>query len=243
MDGMRDYLLKSHKSCSTIFQELQRVSTMPMKQNESVREFSARIKQISDEAQTVITAKYKEETREDLTVSSLFELMACESVLRQMQAHPKLRHDYNTIVNELDGCMTLETLGHKASKIADRQVNIDLTADPRTFLSQNKPIPDPMAEMCKQMNAQIQKQFALMAKQFTPGTGQVDGVKSDMTKEQRKAWNKEKWTNPEWRKKVADNECRNFRDKQQCTRKSCPFKPCNKMTTGNTLYTTLPDFL
>merc|ERR1712035_271451 len=57
---MRDYLLKSHKSCSTIFQELQRVSTMPMKQNESVREFSARVKQISDDAQTVISAKYKE---------------------------------------------------------------------------------------------------------------------------------------------------------------------------------------
>ena len=176
--------------------------------------------------------------------------MACESVIRQMQAHPKLRHDYNTIVNELDGCMTLESLGHKASKIADRQVSIDLTADPSTFLSQNKATPGTMVDMCKQMNM-LQKQFALMSKQFTPGGGQVDGVKPEAKKESSyegesggKKWNRrDKWNNPEWRKAQADKECRDFRDHGNCVRESCPFKPCNKVAAGATLYTTIEDFL
>ena len=213
---------------------------MPMRHNESVREFSARVKQIGDEAQTVIIAKFKEQTTEDLTVGGLFELMMCDSVIRQMQAHPKLRHDYNTIVNDIDDCVTLETLGHKASKISDRQVTVDLTADPRTFLTQKQVTPDPMVEVCKQINV-LQKQYSLMAKHFDPKVKQVDGAKSDSKPDKRKTI-KEKMSDPEWCLKVADYECHKFRDNKKCERPICPFKPCNKRTTGNSLYSTIGDF-
>ena len=84
----RDYLLKTHKSCSTVFMEIQKFSNIPMRTNETVREYSARVKEAGDEAQTIIAAKYKDETSEDLTVTDVFELMMCDSIIRAMQAHP-----------------------------------------------------------------------------------------------------------------------------------------------------------
>ena len=237
---MEDYLLVTYKSCSTIFQEISRFSSLPMRRNETVREYCTRVKQVGDEAYCVIASKFKDQTSKTMGASDLFQLVMCDAVIRAMQADSTLRQHYNLIVDDIDGCLTLDALGHRASKISDRLCTIDLTDESRTFLSQSGVTQNPAVDLSKQMAA-LQEQMALLAKHNEPKPSNENKSDSGLQKSKPRT-RKDIWNDPEWRKKQAKNDCRNYQDYGKCVRENCPFNPCYKKSAGGALYATVGDF-
>ena len=231
---LKEYLVETHRSCTTLFQEMSKFTNLPMRMNESVKEFCQRVETAADEAQTIILSKIKEQTEADATVQNIFELMKMDSVVRQMQAHHKYRNDYNMIVNSIDSCITLDMLSQKASKIADRKVHVDEMAEPKAYMnikSDSKPSPDPMLAMEKRMD----KMMAMIAQgqnQHVP----TPKEKTDKRKSNRVETRNEKWKDPEYRAKVANTPCFYNAKGQNCTRPNCPFLPCNKNSTSKSYY-------
>ena len=165
----------------------------------------------------------------------------CDSIIRAMQSDSELRQHYNVIVQDIDTCLTVEKLCHKASTISDRQVVTDVTSEPQTYVShQHVKEPDAIEKRFEQM----EKKFTLMAKQFEPK------AKSDNRAEPKPKGNKDKknrkwgnrWNDPEWRKSKANEECNNMKNYRQCVRENCPYAPCNKKAPGQSLYTNFSGF-
>ena len=207
-----------------------------MRPNESVKEFSIRVKQACDEAKTIISSKYKDQTKSDLTINDLWELIACDSIVRSMQSSSKYRHDYNEICNTIDDCVTVERLSEKASKVADRRMILDdLVPEQQSYLS-SKPHAsnnvNDFAAMEKRLAASLKEQMTLMARNYEPKSQ----PKSDQ-KKKAKPWSPpKKWNDPVWRSKHVNEPCHKFQESGSCTRTNCPYAPCNKSTSGQALY-------
>ena len=60
---MKAYLLETHRSSSTLFQELAKFTSIPMKHHESVKEYCQRVKTAGEEAETIIRSKLKDELK------------------------------------------------------------------------------------------------------------------------------------------------------------------------------------
>ena len=232
---LKKYLVETHRSCTTLFQEMAKFSSLPMRSNETVREYCNRVETAADEAQTIIMSKLKEQTNIEPTAQDIFELMKMDAVVRQMQAHHKYREDFNIIVNTIDDCVNLDMLSQKASKVADRKVNTDDMFEPGTYLagkSETKSTPDKLSAMEKQ----ISKMMALMAQgqnqKSQPPEKKVSKEKSD------KEWRNRCWDDPEYRKKHANSPCHAYEKNNSCSRSNCPFSPCNKKSSSKSFYST-----
>ena len=228
---MKEYLVNTHRSATTIFQELARVTSLPMRANESIKEFAIRIKQANDEAKTIIASKYKEQTSTNLTVDSLWELIGCDSIVRSMQSSSKYRHDYNEICNTIDDCVTIDKLSQKASKVADRRMNLDDTVhESQSYLSSKQHSSNnDLVAMEKRLAATFKEQMALMAKSNDP--------KTQPPKKENKKDKGKFWEDPTWRSKQVNKLCNNIKNDKSCSRTNCPFSPCNKSNSGKSFYT------
>ena len=215
---------------------MSKFTSLPMNRNETVREFCQRIEIAADEAQTIILNKLKDETKKEPTVQDIFELMKMDAVVRQMQAHHKYREDYNTIVNSIDDCVNLEMLSAKASKVADRRVNTDELSEPRAYLnakSDTKPTTDPtIAAMGKQM----EKMMALIAQGQNDKTSSTSLKDGKQNKKGRSRKDQSSWTDPDFRARVANFDCRVYKNRNECDRTNCPYLPCNKKSASKTYY-------
>ena len=153
-----------------------------------------------------------------------------------MQAHHKYREDYNTIVNSIDDCVNLEMLSAKASKVADRRVNTDELSEPRAYLnseSDTKPTTDPtIAAMGKQM----EKMMALIAQGQNDKTSSTSPKDGKQNKKGRARKDQSSWTDPDFRARVANFDCRVYKNRNECDRTNCPYLPCNKKSASKTYY-------
>ena len=128
-------------------------------------------------------------------------------------------------------------LSQKASKIADRKIHVDEMAEPKAFMnikSDSKPSPDPMLAMEKRM---MDKMTALIAQGQNQHVHTVPAQKEKTDKKKSKnEIRKEKWKDPEYRAKVANQQCFIDEKYNNCVRPNCPFLPCNKNSTSKTFY-------
>ena len=232
---MKAYLVKTHRSCTTIYQELKRFTALPINRGETVKEYSLRIKQAADEAKTIISSKFKEQTTKDLTVDSLWELVSCDAIVRMMQGHSQYRHHYNDIVNNIDECVTVDLLSQKASKIADRKLTLDDMA-PETYMA-TKTQPSTNDVLMEKLST-LEKKMTLMAS-YEHKPNDVKGHKSKDVKEGKPKSKKPnpKYLDPEWRKRQETKPCFTFAHSGKCERKMCAFQPCNGLSTGKSLFT------
>ena len=223
---MKTYLVETHRSCSTLFQEMAKFTNIPMRSNESVREYCQRVKTAGEEAETIIRSKLKDELRAEPTARDIFELMQMDAVVRQMQAHPKYREDYNMIVNQIDSCTTIDMLSQKASKIADRRVNIDELAEPSTYINTDTGARPNRVDMMEQ---RMDKLMTLIAQGQNEETKPSETNEKNTTKgKTSQNWKRPKhWDDPNWRSKHAHDLCRLHVREGTCTRTDCPFSPCN----------------
>ena len=240
---MKTYLVETHRSCTTLFQEMGKFTNIPMRNNETVKEYCQRVKTAGEEAETIIRSKLKDELNAEPTARDIFELMQMDAVVRQMQAHPKFRDDYNMIVNQIDSCTTIDMLSQKASKIADRKVHVDELSDPRTFInSKSQPTSctsrtdsiDKAVEkaMSKHMNA-FMAQSHTHAQKTQPAKDSSNKMKSNKKSNDSRY---KHWSDPEWRRKKVNEPCHMYQRDNSCNRTNCPFAPCNKKSTEFTLY-------
>ena len=243
---MKTYLVETHRSCSTLFQEMAKFTNIPMRSNESVREYCQRVKTAGEEAETIIRSKLKEELKAEPTARDIFELMQMDAVVRQMQAHPKYRDDYNLIVNQIDSCTTIDMLSQKASKIADRKVQIDELYEPRTYLNSKSQSPGSTSRTTDSIDKAVEKAMSKHLNAFM-AQGHTQPPKTQPPKEssnREKTFKKQKdqkskynpFDDPEWRKKKANETCNKFAANNSCTRTNCPFLPCNKKSSEYTFY-------
>ena len=58
------------------------LTSLPMKRNETVKEYYQRIKTAGKEAQTIILSELREQFKGEPTVSSMFDLMMIDAVVR-----------------------------------------------------------------------------------------------------------------------------------------------------------------
>ena len=188
--------------------------------------YAGRLKQVGDEAFTIIASKFKETTQGDLTVPDLFELMLCDSLVRQMQAHPSLRDDYNQIVQHVDDCVTLEALAQKASKIADRKMSADV--EPEVYF--NKKSHNSTNDAVMEKLSAMEKKFTLMAK-----SEPQKSKDANVSKPKKKSGLDR--NDPEWRKRVANKPCLKFSNYGKCDYVNCAFQPCNGKSNGQALFT------
>ena len=231
--SLKEYLVNTHRSMSTLFMELGKFTNLPMRNHESVRDFCQRLKTAADEAQTIIMSKLKEALKAEPSVQDIFELMQMDSCVRAMQSHPRYREHYNMIVHTIDDCVNLDMLSQKASKIADRSVDIDPMSEPSAYLttkSDSKPSSDSMVAMEKKM----EKMMALIAQGQNQNTS--SSSMSSGKPKPSKGRKPNNWSNPEFRARVADEKCRLYQKKNECNRSNCPYFPCNKKSTSNTFY-------
>jgi len=223
---MKAYLLETHRSCSTLFQELAKFTNIPMKHHESVREYCQRVKTAGEEAETIIRSKLKDELKAEPTTRDIFELMQMDAVVRQMQAHPRYRDDYNLIVNQIDSCTNIDMLSHKASKIADRKVHIDVLSEPSTYTNTDTGARPNRVDMMEQ---RMDKLMTLIAQGQNEETKPSETNEKNTTKgKMSQNWKRPKhWDDPNWRSKHAHDRCRLYDREGTCTRTDCPFSPCN----------------
>lgn len=203
----KKYLLESHKSAITIYQEMARFSDVKLGAAESLRTFAARIKLAGDEAAVVIKSKFQEQMKRELDVTALFELMFCDSMLRELKSTHKHRTLFNQIVNQLDECVTLEKLQSVLCAVADRRVD------------EVDPVPVNQSYLAKE----IKELKSLMA-----NAQRDSGRSASSSSGNGKRTRAEKMADPEWVKWAKTQHC--FRDKKKpgsCNdhkRGKCPFK-------------------
>ena len=211
------------------------LTSLPMKRNETVKQYCQRVKTAGEEAQTIILSKLKEYITGEPTVTDMFELMMMDAVVREMHSHSKYREIYNQIVTQIDSCVTLDQLSQQVSKVADRKVTTDEMSEPKAYLTakpDTKLTPDPMVAMGKQMD----KVLALIA-QGQPNKS--TSTNPDKSKPHRKGKGKRDrtdFTDPEYRARVANYKCRLYTNRNECDRTNCPFSPCNEKTASKTYY-------
>ena len=231
---MKDYLVTTHRSCTTLFQELAKLN-LPRRRNEAVREYAVRLKQVGDEAFTIIASKFKQTAGEEMKVPDLFELMLCDSLVRQMQADSNLREDYNQIVQHVDDCVTLSSLAQKASVISDRKVSTDV--NPEAYMTskvkESKQV-DPVMEKLSAM----EKKMTLLGVNLTKGNEQKPKLPKDSKPIKKYNNSYSKWKpSAEWIKSKENEPCHNFAETRTCDRPVCHFHPCNKKPNGQSMFT------
>ena len=228
---MKTYLLSTHRSCTTIFQELSKLD-QPRRHNEKGREYARRLNQIGDDALTIISAKFKQITEQEMGVTDLFEIMKCGSYIRMMQNDSNLREVYNQIAQHLDETVTLDELAQKSSAVVDRQVS----AEAETYMASKVKDSNQLDSLIEKFSA-MEKKMTLLAKsngQESKSSGEHKSKKKSSkpsTRVPMSEWSKDKIES------VRDVACLNITNRGTCERKVCHFHPCNRKSSGQSMFT------
>ena len=230
-EEMKTYLLSTHRSCTTIFQELAKMD-LPRRHNENGREYAGRLDQMGDEALTIISAKFKQITGQEMGVPDLFEIMKCGSYIRMMQADHVLRDVYNQIAQHLDETVTLKELAQKSSTVVDRQVSTEA----ETYMASKVKDSNQMDSLIEKFSA-MEKKMTLLAKSNghdSKSSGEHKPKKKSSkpsTRVPMSEWSKDKIES------VRDVACLNITNRGTCERKVCHFHPCNRKSSGQSMFT------
>ena len=217
---MRQHLLKTHKSPTTVFQEFEALHAVDQNPGESLRDFAARLKRKGDEAKTLIKAKFKDERNKDLTCDDLFELQLCNQLVNVMKANPKWRDAFNRIVTTLDSKLTIMDLTDKVNTVLER-VHIVEQPVPAAYVAQTQR-PDVT-------NIQSIVQSAVQSFMDKTKNNVMPDQKSAKNKKKKSNWKERIESDPAWAEKCAKETCHLFEKDGKCDRKLCVYSPCSPL--------------
>ena len=224
--AMEQYLLKTHKSNSTLFQEMAQFDSLHFAPNEHLRDFASRVKLTGGDVACVVKSKFKDMTGKDLTADDLFCIFESAAMIREMQGHPTYSKHYDSIVKDLDKDYRIEDVTQKASLFADRQVTPPATAvTSHQAFSAAQPV-DVNRDYIDREIAKRMQSFAAKQNQNKDQSTSKQGENKDKPKNKwkRKSWKERAESDPEWAKKMATKECNNQQQYGCCRRDFCPFK-------------------
>ena len=220
---MEKYLLRMHKSSSTIFQELATVEGLHMGATELLRDYAARLKTVGGDTAVIVKAKFLEMNKREPTVDDMFELFMSNTLIKQMMSHSVYSSYFDQIVKDLDTAYRVEDVAAKASLLADRQVkaNTTVTSESRVYMASQTP--EVTLDTIKETVATAMRSFA--AGQKRPSSTSDSDGKKKKTSKKYKTFRERCEKDKEYCDAAKDKPCRNEADNGSCTRGSwCPFK-------------------
>ena len=224
--AMEKYLMKTHKSNSTLFQEMAQFDSLHFGPNEHLRDFASRVKLTGGDVACVVKSKFRDMTGRDLNADDLFCIFESAAMIREMQGHPTYSKHYDSIVKDLDSDYRIEDVTQKASLFADRQVTPPANTVTSHQAFSATQATDVSREFIKSEIAKSMQSF--VAKQNQSGNQQQNTSQQGRNKHKKKPgpaeWKLKAESNPEWAKKVSTYPCRLEEGKGSCTREFCPFK-------------------
>ena len=221
---MRDYLLRTHKSNSTIFQELGQFNELQLEKGEKLTDFGARIETVGAECKIVIAAKFKEMCKREMNVDDLFDMLYSDTFIKSLQSNARYSAYYNDIVRDLDTCYKVSDIAARASTMAKRKVDTETVGSSSTALMASSPgsLESRMESLAKTMESVVSKVF--MAK------GVKDAQSTNKSADANKQKSSPSWRFLSWDKKVKDPEFikwsgeRDCKFGDKCARDKCTFK-------------------
>ena len=208
--AMRDYLLRTHKSNSTIFQELGQFNELQLEKGEKLTDFGARIETVGAECKIVIAAKFKEMCKREMNVDDLFDMLYSDTFIKSLQSNTRYSAYYNDIVRDLDTCYKVSDIAARASTMAKRKVDTESLVSSSTVLMAKSPdsLESRMDSLAKSMKI-IEASMA----------------QSDPGRHEEPSWRSLPWKkrilDPEFIKWSGERDCK-FGNK--CADAKCPFK-------------------
>lgn len=218
--AMEAYLLATHKSNSTVFQELGQLDKLTMGRDEYLRDFSARVRAVGGDVSVVMKSKFKDMQKRDMNVDDLFEILMSDCMIKQMQAHPVYQTHFDSIVKDLDTTFKVEEVAGKASLYADRQVkpHIPIVSTAPQAYAATTPADDRIA--------QLEKTLQSFAAKLDNHNSQKPQSGSKKHKRRSHKPLTELIKDPEFVKKAKTMPCRREEIHGSCDRTDlvCPFK-------------------
>ena len=201
---------------------MEKASDCPMKKDESLRDYGARLEMVGEESFAIIKTKFKESQKRELTVDDLCRLFYCDAFVRNIRTHGEHREHYNAIVTTIDDCITVGKLASKVDCRAKRQVGHDELAPSNTYKLSSVP-----SDLSGQVTEE--KIYSMMAKVLKSHGGNQGSGGQSYQKNGAK-----NMSNPEWCKYAATQECWSQRDHGECKRQKagnkCAFNHSIKST-------------
>ena len=232
--AMEQYLLKTHKSNSTLFQEMAQFDSLHFAPNEHLRDFASRVKLTGGDVACVVKSKFRDMTGRDLTADDLFSIFESAAMIREMQGHPTYSKHYDSIVKDLDMDYRIEDVTRKASLFADRQVTPPATTvTSAQAFSASKPV-EVSREYIDREIAKSMKSFAAKQQNKSQNSSK-EGQNKEKSTFKRKSWKERAESDPEWAKKMSAIPCKNQRDYGCCKREFCPFNHSSVQNKGHFL--------
>ena len=220
--AMEAYLLATHKSNSTVFQELGQLDKLTLGRDEYLRDFSARVRAVGGDVSVVIKSKFKDMQKRDMNVDDLFEILMSDCMIKQMQAHPVYQTHFDSIVKDLDTTFKVEEVAGKASLYADRQVKPQIpivSSAPQAYVAMS-PTDDRITQLEKTL------------KSFAAKLDKQNDESSSSSNNQKRPWKplRELIKDPDFVKNAKTKQCKIEEKHGNCDRTEfvCPFKHSKK---------------